>query len=109
MAQFSNFHNRCDKINLVTGRRLRRAGKSRQIKIKGNVSRSQRAIRIFGYFSSQKGLARGPFREALSEMTCGQIASVIHLFNSPFGAAPTLVEAILPSLNSIKVGMLRIP
>jgi len=48
MAQFSNFHNRCDKINLVMGRRLRGAAKSRQIKIKGNVSRSQRAIKIFG-------------------------------------------------------------
>jgi hypothetical protein len=58
--------------------------------------------------NNKKDLVRGPF--LLTRRDCnGQIASVIHFFNSLFGAAPTFEEAILPSLNSISVGMLRMP
>src|SRR5580704_4105739 len=64
--------------------------------------------RSLGHVASKKDLARGPL--FLTRRGCnGQIASLIHFFNSLFGAAPTFEEAILPSLNSMSVGMLRMP
>src|SRR5205807_1812622 len=58
--------------------------------------------------NNKKGPRARPF--CLTRHDCnGQIASVIHFFNSFFGAAPTFEEAILPSLNSISVGILRMP
>ena len=64
-------------------------------------------MRPFADAAQQKGPLARSFLSGAAKGT--QINSEIHFFSSPFGAAPILVAASLPSLNSISVGMLRMP
>src|SRR4051812_10696201 len=60
--------------------------------------------------AQQKGAGNGPFFSR-RKLGVDQAAVVcwIHFDKSPFGAAPTFWPASLPPLNSIKVGIERMP